>query len=71
MNKLSFTWVRLTSSLALAIMLVFGATCVVHSAEFPGGWTVPAGQTIDDYVFLTVQNVTVDGTINGNLLAAG
>jgi len=71
MKKQSFIWIRWAASLALAIMLVFGATGVVHAAEFPGGGTVPAGQTIDDDVFLSAQNVTVDGTINGNLLAAG
>jgi len=71
MKKQSFTWIRWAASLALAFLLIFGATGVVHAAEFPGGGNVPAEQTIDDDVFLNGQNVTVDGTINGNLLAAG
>ncbi len=71
MNKQSFIWVRWAATLALAIMLIFGSTGIVHAAEFPGGGTVPAGQVIDDDVFLSGQNVTVDGTINGNLLATG
>jgi hypothetical protein len=71
MNKQSFIWIRWAAPLALAIMLIFGATGVAHAAEFPGGGNVPAGTTIDDDVFLSGQNVSVDGTINGNLLAAG
>jgi cytoskeletal protein CcmA (bactofilin family) len=71
MLKQSFTWIRWAAPLALAFVLIFGATGVVHAAEFPGGGNVPAGQTIEDDVFLSAQNVSVDGTINGNLLAAG
>ncbi len=71
MKKQSFLYIRWAASLALAFVLIFGATGVAQAAEFPGGGSLPAGQTIDDDVFLQGQNVTVDGTINGNLLAAG
>jgi cytoskeletal protein CcmA (bactofilin family) len=55
----------------LAVVMVVGGVSSVQAAEFPGGGTIPAGQTINDDVFLSSQNVTVDGTVNGMLIAGG
>ncbi len=63
----------LRASLAglLTLVMVVGGVGRVQAAEFPGGSTIPAGQTIDDDVFLGGQTVTIDGTVNGMLIAGG
>jgi hypothetical protein len=57
--------------LSLVIVLVFGTVGSVSAAEFPNGETIPAGETIDDDVFISGENVVVDGTVNGMLFAGG
>ena len=57
--------------LSLVIVLVFGTVGTVSAAEFPNGETIPAGETIEDDVFIGGENVVVDGTVNGMLFAGG
>jgi hypothetical protein len=56
---------------SMILVLVLGIVGTVSAAEFPKGETIPAGQTIDDDVFITGANVVVDGNINGMLFATG
>jgi len=55
----------------LALVMVVGGVGRVQAAEFPPDSTIPAGQTINDDVFLGGQDITVDGTVNGMLIAGG
>ena len=55
--------------LTLALMLTVVST--VSAAEFPPDGILPAGKTIDDDVFLSANDVVMDGTVNGLLVAAG
>lgn len=58
-------------SLGLVLVLVFSTAGTVFAAEFPEGETIPAGETINDDVFISGENVVVDGTVNGMLFAGG
>jgi hypothetical protein len=58
-------------ALSMVLVLVLGAVGTVSAAEFPKGETIPAGETIEDDVFISGENVVVDGTINGMLFASG
>jgi hypothetical protein len=58
-------------ALSMILLLVLGAVGTVSAAEFPKGSTIPAGETIDDDVFITGENVVIDGTVNGMLFASG
>ena len=62
---------RASLVLLLALMMVIGGVGRVQAAEMPGGSTIPAGQTINDDVFLSGQDVIVDGTVNGMLISGG
>ena len=55
----------------LAIIMVVGIVGTVSAAEFPPGGQIPAGQTLQDDVFLSATNVSVDGTVEGTIIAAG
>jgi hypothetical protein len=59
----------ITVSLVFALMLT--AVGTVSAAEFPKEETISAGETVDDDVFITGENVVIDGTVNGILFAAG
>lgn len=58
-------------ALSMVLLLVLGAVGTVSAAEFPKGETIPAGETIEDDVFISGQNVVIDGTVNGMLFATG
>lgn len=57
--------------LSLVIAMVLGTVGTASAAEFPKGETIPAGDTVDDDVFISGENVVVDGTVNGILFATG
>lgn len=59
------------TALSLVLVLLLATAGTVSAAEFPKEETIPAGQTIDDDVLISGENVAVDGTINGVLLATG
>ena len=56
---------------SMVLVMLIGAVGSVSAAEFPKGETLPAGETIDDDVFISGENVVIDGTINGMLFAGG
>ena len=58
-------------ALSMVLVLVLSAVGTVSAAEFPKGETIPAGETIEDDVFISGENVVIDGTVNGMLFASG
>ncbi len=58
-------------ALSMVLVLVLGAAGSVSAAEFPKGASIPAGETIDDDVFISGENVVIDGNVNGMLFASG
>ena len=58
-------------ALSMVLILVLGAVGTVSAAEFPKGETIPAGETIEDDVFISGENVVIDGSVNGMLFATG
>ena len=64
-------WGRIALVILLTGVLVFGGTSAVHAAEMETDGIIPAGETIDDDVFLAADTIRVDGTVNGILLATG
>jgi len=58
-------------ALSMVLILVLGAVGTVSAAEFPKGETIPAGETIEDDVFISGENVVIDGNVNGMLFATG
>jgi hypothetical protein len=52
-----------------AFVLIIGITYPVKAADFETDGYVGPDEVIDDDVFLEGQDVTMDGTINGNLIA--
>jgi hypothetical protein len=52
----------------LSTMLVIGT---VSAAEFPQGGVIPAGMTVSDDVFLSGDEVVMDGIVEGMLVATG
>lgn len=67
-NKTKKAWLLV---FVIALVLPLALVGTVHAAEFPPNGTLPPGTTIDDDVFLTGDQVVMDGTVNGILIAAG
>jgi hypothetical protein len=63
--------VKLSFALCLLSVMVLGSVSPVQAAEFDENGAVPAGQTVDDDLFLTGQNVVMAGTVNGTLFVSG
>lgn len=53
------------------LVLTLSLVGTVSAAEFPPDGTIPVGKVIEDDVFLSAENVVMDGTVNGMLIAAG
>jgi hypothetical protein len=60
-------WIAIITVLVLTLTMVG----TVSAAEFPPDGTIPVGKVIDDDVFLSGEQVVMDGTVNGLLIAAG
>lgn len=60
-------WIAIIAVLILTVTVVVP----VSAAEFPPDGAIPVGKVIDDDVFLFSEQVVMDGTINGLLIAAG
>jgi hypothetical protein len=71
MQKNSFLKRGWLIPLVLVLVLTLTMVSTVKAAEFIPEGTIPAGQTVDDDVFLSGQDVVMDGTVNGMLVAAG
>ena len=57
--------------LVLIFTLSFGLANSAKAVEFDDDGTVGADEVIDDDLFITGENVKIDGTINGDLIAVG
>jgi len=55
----------------VAVILLGGLAIPVQAAEFDHDGRLEAGQVVDDDLFITAQDVVVDGTVNGILFAGG
>ncbi len=58
----------------VALLAVLLTPAMAGAAEFRGGQeatTVPAGQTVQDDLYIAGQTVTISGTVNGDLVVAG
>lgn len=64
-------WPRLALAVFLILLLAMSAAQPVQAAVFDDDGTIAADEVIDDDVFISAENVVVDGTVNGVLLAAG
>ena len=62
---------KLAISSILVSVMVLGIIGTVSATEFPKGDTIPAGETIEDDVFITGDSVTIDGNVDGILFAVG
>ena len=66
-NKLNQRkWIGIILAVCLITLLPVSA---VHAADFSQDGVVKAGEVVDDDVFLSSDQCTMDGTINGNLVA--
>jgi cytoskeletal protein CcmA (bactofilin family) len=82
-NKRIYKWFSLISVFMLLVTIfALQPATPVHAAEFIEEGTIPAGQIIDDDVFLTggpditmlfasSENVTINGTVNGDAVLLG
>ena len=59
--------------LTLALVLVFSFSMVGSASafEFIEDGDLPAGEVIDDDLFIVGENIVIDGTVNGDLFAFG
>ena len=60
-------WVTIIVAFLLFVLVVG----TVNAAEFPPDGTIPVGKVIDDDVFLSSEEVLMDGTVNGMLISTG
>lgn len=62
---------RITLALMMVLFLMIGSSQSVQAAEFDEDGRIEADEIIDDDVFLSGDQIVVDGTVNGLLLATG
>jgi hypothetical protein len=58
-------------TLVLVITIAFGSVSPAQAAEIRRGGVLNSGETIDDDLIISGNQVQVDGTVNGMLIAAG
>jgi hypothetical protein len=63
-----FRWLL---AITLALVLTFSTVSTVQAFEFIEDGDLPAGETVDDDLFIVGDNVVIDGTVNGDLFAFG
>ncbi|GAP13412.1 hypothetical protein LARV_01166 [Longilinea arvoryzae] len=71
MNASSIKGFRWLLVFILVLGLALAATRPVQAADFDNDGRIEAGEVIDDDVFLAGDQVVVDGTVNGLVIAAG
>ena len=64
-------WFKVVIILSLLISFLLGSARSVQAAIINRDGVVGVNEVIDDDIFLSNQNVKMDGTINGNLFASG
>ncbi len=70
MKKLT-SYVRWLVPVALVLVLSFGFVSSAQAFEFIENDDLPAGEVVDDDLFIVGDNVVINGTVNGDLLAFG
>jgi cytoskeletal protein CcmA (bactofilin family) len=71
MNRRVWGIVRLVLTLMVVAAGLLGVAGRANAVEVVEGGVIPAGQTIDDDVFIAYDNVLVEGTVTGDLFAFG
>lgn len=71
MKTSSPLWIRGVIALVMVTTLVLGSTHAVQAAVIDRDGDVKADEIIDDDLIIGGQTVTIDGTVNGLVLAAG
>ncbi|MBC8507379.1 MAG: polymer-forming cytoskeletal protein [Anaerolineales bacterium] len=70
MKKLN-SIIRWLVPFALVLVLSFGFVGSAQAFEFIDNADLPAGEVIDDDLFIAGDNIVIDGTVNGDLFAFG
>jgi len=63
--------IHLFLALALVMVMSFGAVGSVKAFERIDDGNLPAGEIVDDDLFIAGEFITIDGTVNGDLFAVG
>ncbi len=63
--------IRWLAPIALVLVFSFGWVGSAQAFEFIENEDLPAGEVVDDDLFIFGDNVVVDGTVNGDLFAFG
>lgn len=71
MNRRMWGLVQALVTIALVVTGLLVAVGGAGAVEIVEGGVIPAGQTIDDDVFIGAENVLVEGTVTGDLFAVG
>lgn len=71
MNTPKTLWPRVLLALALVLAGSFILVRAARAVEIVEDSTIPAGEVIDDDVFIGANDVVIDGTVNGDLFATG
>ncbi len=71
MNRRVWSIIHVLLTVVLVAAGLFGAIGRVNAVEVVEGGVIPAGQTIEDDVFIANDNVLVEGTVTGDLFALG
>lgn len=71
MSKKRKAWLRAVLAAALLLVVAFGLVGSAYAIEIVEDDTIPAGQVVDDDVFIAGDSVLIDGTVSGNLFAVG
>ena len=70
MNKLT-SYIRWLVPIALVLVISLGFVGTAQAVEFIENEDLPAGEVIDDDLFIVGDNVVINGTVNGDLFAFG
>ena len=62
---------RILLALALVLVMGFGIVSTASAVEIIENNDLPAGETIDDDLFIAGEFITIDGTVEGDLFAFG
>jgi len=66
--NISFHWLV---TFALVLVISFGFVGTARAVEFIENEDLPAGEVVDDDLFIVGDNVIINGTVNGDLIAFG
>ncbi len=64
-------WKRLAAILGLVCLISLSVARTAQAVEFDEDGVIPAGEVIDDDVFISTGTILIDGTVNGDLFLNG